>query len=90
MEINNGLCLGKFDLFKGVNPADQDHDFCIRHGLLEGYSNTIFAELCKVMDCARDEPMIWQKWVDISGRSVEVEVKEGGGGGYFSICNRLV
>ena len=25
----------------------------------------------------RSEPLIWRKWVDVSGRAVEVEVKEG-------------
>ena len=28
-------------------------------------------------ECARAEPLIWRKWVGVSGRAVEVEEKEG-------------
>ena len=64
--------MGTFNLFECVEPADQAHEFCIRHGLLSGYRNTILAESCKVAECARAEPLIWRKWVNVFGRAVEV------------------
>ena len=81
MEGNYGSHLGTFDIYEGVDPADQDHEFCIRHGISAGYRNAKLSESCKVVECARAEPLIWQKWVDISGRVVEVGVKEGRGAG---------
>ena len=33
MEGNDGSRLGMIDIFEGVETADQDHEFCIRHGL---------------------------------------------------------
>ena len=77
VEGNNGLRLGKFNLFEGIEPADQDHEFCIRHSLSAGYRNAILFEFCKVAECARDDPLVWWKWVDVSSRAVEMEVKEG-------------
>ena len=64
-------------MYEGVEPADQDHAFCIRHGLPAGYKNAVLTESCEVAECARAEPLIWWKWVDVYGRAVEVEVKEG-------------
>ena len=69
--------MGPFILFEGVDPADQAREFCIRHGLSAGYRNVILAESREVAECARAEPLIWRKWVGVSGRAVEVEVKEG-------------
>ena len=61
-----------FDLFEGVDPVYQAHEFCIIHGLSAGYRNAILAESCKVAECARAEPLVWRKWVEVSGRAVEV------------------
>ena len=64
--------LGTFDMFKGVDPEDQAHKLCIRHVLLAGYRNAILAKSCEVTECARAEPLIWRKWVNVFGRAVEV------------------
>ena len=77
MEGNYGSRLGTFNLFEGVELADQDHELSIRHGLSAGYRNAILVESYKVAECARSEPLICQKWVVVSGRAVEVEEKEG-------------
>ena len=37
---------------------------------------TILVESFEVEECARSEPLICRKWVDVSGRTVEVSVKE--------------
>ena len=72
------MYLGMFDLFEGVEPVDQAHEFCIIHGVSAGYRNVILAKSCEVAECTRAEPLIWRKWVEVSGRAVKVEVKEGG------------
>ena len=30
-----------------------------------------------MVECTKAEPLIWRKWVNVSGRVVEVKVKEG-------------
>ena len=67
--------LGAPNLFEVVEPAYQAHKFYISHGLLAGNRNATLAKSCKVSECARSEPLVWQKWVNVSGRAVEVEVK---------------
>ena len=77
VEGNYGSRLGTFDLFEGVELANQDQKLCIRNGLSEGYRKATLSESCEVAECARSKPLIWRKWVNVSSREVELEVKDG-------------
>ncbi len=69
--------VGTFVLFEDVEPIDGVHEFVLQHNLTIGYRHAILEEACKVVECSRLKPIIWERTVDIGDEIVKITVLEG-------------
>jgi len=73
----NDAYIGRFELYEGIEPVDAAQEFIHKYNLTLGYRHAILEQACKLVECTRLKPMVWEKSINIGNEIVQMTLLEG-------------